>query len=221
MYKLIKLYPGSENLGFETEENMSSFPEFWEPCIKVGDKVVVLPEDRFYYNSEKECIATVESVKETSLKYSIRYDTGYINSYDLVRLATPKEIEESKLMKVGDFFVSGNNLYEILEINSNSTHVCELGNEPFIYNYDIGYISMVYKKATKEQIEKGKEESSITIVGYKPKVEGSLIAFGCNQFTKEQLLAYKHLLKLGHGRNITVLGVDITSTMLNKLINKL
>jgi hypothetical protein len=62
---------------------------------------------------------------------------------------------------------------------------------------------------------------AIQIGQYEAKVEGGNIAFGCQQFTKEELQAIRKLFNQEIDATIKIRGVDITEHMLARLIGKL
>ena len=62
---------------------------------------------------------------------------------------------------------------------------------------------------------------AVQIAGYEAKVEGGNIAFGCQQFTKEELQAICKLFNPEIDATIQIRGVDITNHMLARLIAKL
>lgn len=74
-----------------------NLPYWTEEDYKVGDWVVVLPEDTCYYNSEKgpQKIAEIRG-KGATLPYSLEFSNGDTNSYKLIRRATKEEIDNLK-----------------------------------------------------------------------------------------------------------------------------
>lgn len=62
---------------------------------------------------------------------------------------------------------------------------------------------------------------TVQFKNYKSKVEGNTIAFGCQKFTKEELLAYKKLLNKEIGATIKIGNKEVTVEILDKLIKKL
>jgi hypothetical protein len=75
---------------------------------------------------------------------------------------------------------------------------------------------MEIRKATEEEIRKATE---VTINDYTAKKEGELIAFGCQKFTSNELVAYKKLLNSSIKAQIQIYGVYVTEEMLDKLLN--
>lgn len=69
---------------------------------KIGDWVVVLPEDEYYHNCEQgqaqQIIQIHHNRHENSkeLLYLLRFKDGRFNSYRIVRNATEEEIEQAK-----------------------------------------------------------------------------------------------------------------------------
>jgi len=61
--------------------------------FKVGDWVVVLEEDNFYSNSEK-CPQKLMEIKKYNLPYRLLFKDGHNNSYEKIRHATEKEMQE-------------------------------------------------------------------------------------------------------------------------------
>ena len=74
---------------------------------------------------------------------------------------------------------------------------------------------MEIRKATKEEIEKA---TKVVINDYTAKKEGELIAFGCQKFTSNELMAYKKLLNSTINAQINIHGVNVTEEMLDKLL---
>lgn len=87
--------------------------------FKEGDWVVVLPEDRDYYNCEKclQKIASINNYGSNDVWYSLLFKNGTTNSYQKIRMATEKEInaKEQKRnlldkvkekFRIGDSFIS-------------------------------------------------------------------------------------------------------------------
>ena len=74
---------------------------------------------------------------------------------------------------------------------------------------------MEIRKATKEEIRKATE---VTINDYTAKKEGELIAFGCQKFTSNELMAYKKLLNSTINAQLNIHGVNVTEEMLDKLL---
>ena len=61
--------------------------------FKIGDWVVVLEEDGFYINSEK-CPQKLIGIGGYSLPYRLLFKDGHNNSYEKIRHATEKEMQE-------------------------------------------------------------------------------------------------------------------------------
>lgn len=62
---------------------------------------------------------------------------------------------------------------------------------------------------------------TIQFKNYRSKVKGNTIAFGCQKFTKEELLAYKKLLNKEIGATIKIGNKEVTVEILDELIKKL
>ena len=62
--------------------------------FKVGDLVVVLPEDDYYYNCEKGKAQKIYKTYDQKLKYGLKFKDGSTNAYAKVRKATQVEIDE-------------------------------------------------------------------------------------------------------------------------------
>lgn len=83
--------------------------ETWEPVyeeeFKVGDWVVVLPNDPCYSNLKGGAQKIIEINDFPSLPYTLSFKNGNRNSYSLIRKATKKEIEEAltTVVNMGSF----------------------------------------------------------------------------------------------------------------------
>lgn len=73
------------------EKALEYVRSFYGPEFKIGDLVVVLPEDEFYHNSEKRA-QKITQITETF--YVLEFQDGTTNAYTKIRHATPEEIEE-------------------------------------------------------------------------------------------------------------------------------
>jgi len=75
-----------------------------EEKFKVGDWVVVLPEDKYFCNCEQNIAQQIDELQEGELPYVLKFRDGHTNSHAEVRLATPKEIEavKTKTFKLGE-----------------------------------------------------------------------------------------------------------------------
>ena len=62
--------------------------------FNVGDWVVVLEEDDYYSNSEKCPQKLVKILKEYELPYRLSFKDGHTNTYEKIRHATEKEMQE-------------------------------------------------------------------------------------------------------------------------------
>lgn len=70
-------------------------------------------------------------------------------------------------------------------------------------------------------ISEKEEEKPVEISGYTAEVKNNTVAFGCQQFTIEQLETYQDLLErkqFGVNAKITINDTDITSDMIGKLL---
>lgn len=116
-------------------------------------------------------------------------------------------IGEEKNQYVNGFGWEKDLIFKITKIKS--------GNIAFGGKNDNGVFFNYLRLATPAEIE---SYNSLIIDSYKVEIKGNLVCFGCNEFTKEQLQAYKHLLELNHVIQ-TINGTKITSTMVDKLIS--
>lgn len=73
----------------ELEEKVKKENEF-----KVGDLVVVLPEDAHYHNSAQGKAQEIVEVRSFVLPYVLSFADGSTNSYRLIRKATQAEIDK-------------------------------------------------------------------------------------------------------------------------------
>lgn len=63
---------------------------------KVGDWVVVLPEDPYYFNCEQGCAQQIADIDfNRKLPYRLRFSNKSTNEYSKIRLATPEEIKKA------------------------------------------------------------------------------------------------------------------------------
>ena len=73
---------------------------------KVGDWVVVLPEDGFYHNCEQGCAQQIVDIDfNRRLPYRLRFSDKSCNTYSKIRLATPEEIKKAitKELPIGKY----------------------------------------------------------------------------------------------------------------------
>lgn len=71
------------------------FEPVYKEEFKIGDWVVVLETDEFYYNSEKCAQQIIEINYYSSEPYLLNFKYKGSNSYKQIRLATQEEIEEA------------------------------------------------------------------------------------------------------------------------------
>ena len=99
--------------------------------FKVGDWVVVLPEDKFYDNAEKDKPQLLKEINNFSLPYVLKFQDGHTNSYLKIRKATKEEIdsmnkvEKHEMLKEGRWY-SGtltDSLYFAAKVKDN--HITE------------------------------------------------------------------------------------------------
>ena len=63
---------------------------------KVGDWVVVLPEDPYYFNCEQGCAQQIADIDfNSNLPYRLKFSNKSTNEYSKIRLATPEEIKKA------------------------------------------------------------------------------------------------------------------------------
>ena len=63
---------------------------------KVGDWVVVLPEDPYYHNCEQGCAQQIADIDfNRDLPYRLKFSNKSLNEYSKIRLATPEEIKKA------------------------------------------------------------------------------------------------------------------------------
>ena len=73
---------------------------------KVGDWVVVLPEDTYYHNCEQGCAQQIVNIDfNRSLPYRLRFSNKSCNDYFKIRLATLEEIKKAitKELPIGKY----------------------------------------------------------------------------------------------------------------------
>lgn len=75
--------------------------------------------------------------------------------------------------------------------------------------------------ATEEEIATAKKSKRVKIAEFESEKVGENIKFGCQSFTRDQLLAYKKLLNGNINATIEIKRTKITLKMLDKLINQL
>ena len=89
--------------------------------FKVGDWVVVLPIDNYYYNAEKDKAQKITEVHGGYLPYQLLFSDGNTNSYEHIRKATQAEIDEvigvksETMFRKGDYIVILNKPNGILD----------------------------------------------------------------------------------------------------------
>jgi len=114
VYKQKGELTGSDTINFE-EDSLGSktngwSKEFFKPStreaydaqfkkqedFKVGDWVVVLPEDSYFKNSEKcaQRIRSIDPSPKNTLPYQLEFKNGSTNTYKKIRKATPEEIAD-------------------------------------------------------------------------------------------------------------------------------
>lgn len=80
-----------------------------KPVFKIGDWVVVLPEDEFYYNCDKENAQQITSIDSLNDRtpYSLNFPDGGTNSYAKVRKATAAEIKAATIARENLYKMAG------------------------------------------------------------------------------------------------------------------
>jgi len=147
---------------------------------------------------------------------------------DLKQMELDEAVKQSGL-KIGDKGVFDGLTYStsIWEYGATSTYFLD----SFGY-YEVSGFEYYNNKPCAKVIRTGESEGvkyyftldqygAVQIAGYEAKVEGGNIAFGCQQFTKEELQAIRKLFNPGIDATIQIRGVDITNHMLARLIAKL
>lgn len=102
-YKLIRQYPGSEELGATTTDDMSKFPEFWEevkePC-KVGDYVIT----KDYSDDYDGKVLKISTIDREYCYFTPCNDSEHNFAIKhILRKATPEEIQKYQEIKIGGY----------------------------------------------------------------------------------------------------------------------
>lgn len=84
------------------EKALEYVRNYIEPEFKIGDLVVVLPEDEHYYNSEKGVQPLLKYEENYPPPFGLGFRDGSIKWYEKIRHATPEEIEEYKNPRLPD-----------------------------------------------------------------------------------------------------------------------
>lgn len=106
---LFEIMPKDFTPTVETPDTVALIAEQWVP--KVGDWVVVLPEDSFYYNCEQDKAQQIKSISIHNPCYFLSFSNGDTNSYSKIRKALPHEIPVEKKVTVEEL-VSKNKTVE-------------------------------------------------------------------------------------------------------------
>jgi hypothetical protein len=75
--------------------------------FKVGDWVVVLPTDQYYFNAEQDKAQKLNRIKDNGLPYQLLFSNDSTNSYEHIRKATQAEIDEVTGVKSETMFRKG------------------------------------------------------------------------------------------------------------------
>jgi hypothetical protein len=89
--------------------------------FRVGDWVVVLPTDNWYFNAEQDKAQKLKQIRDDGLPYQLLFPDGSTNSYKHIRKATQAEIDKvigvksETMFKKGDYIVILNKPNGILD----------------------------------------------------------------------------------------------------------
>jgi hypothetical protein len=224
-YKLIKEFPNSPSLGTIQEfPDNNSWSEYWELVeeLKVGSYVVIL-------DSASTSFAASLKGKTTQITeihkgyFHCPEDLRRLGIYSKdCRLATEKEILDYNSLKEGDTVI----LFKHRPGSSYTSKINSIGTiRRFISNregFELKEAGGIWytedcRKATPEEI---RNNEKLSIGGYELAMTNKLANFGCQSFTLSELQAYKRLVQDPINTKLSIHGTDITSELLDKIIER-
>ena len=153
---------------------------------------------------------------------------------EIASLPDLKQMELDEAVKQSGLKIGDKGVFEGLTY---STSIWDYGATSTLFldsyeSYEVSGFEYYNNKPCAKVIHTGESEGvkyyftldqfeAVQIAGYEAKVEGGNIAFGCQQFTKEELQAICKLFNPWIDATIQIRGVDITNHMLARLIGKL
>ena len=217
-------------------KNHGNFPRWaiensqdWEeikPEFKVGDIVHIVQADicSTKHNYFGEIIRLKAHNIYPILVKTNRDITGYTEIYcSEVRLATSEEILQYNKPKVGDWVVCLTYRHNDFK----DPFIVDKIEGKFLYHKSgCNRYSHDFRKATPEEIQAYKESQELTIGNYKLEIiVGDRLGmdkakFGCQQFDINELRTIRRLFDSNIQAKVNILGVDITSEFLDKIIAK-
>ena len=227
-------------------KNHGNFPRWaiensqdWEeikPEFKVGDIVHIVQADicSTKHNYFGEIIRLKAHNIYPILVKTNRDITGYTEIYcSEVRLATSEEILEYNKPKKGDYMIhiahdtqywTMGKIFQFgaYDFSTNDEMIFELKNNKI---YSARAYTKNCRKATPEEIQAYKESQELRIGEHKLEIiqDGNFTnkaKFGCQQFDINELRTIRRLFDSNIQAKVNILGVDITSEFLDKIIAK-
>jgi len=130
-----------------------------------------------------------------------------------------KETQLSHLLMLGDCIEYKGTVAKVVKINTDHRIMIDrkFDNMHTDFHPD-SIVGKAIQRATKSEYD---SQDEIIIATYKAEVADNKVAFGCQNFTKDELKAIYKLFNSEIRAKITIRGVDIQSGMIQSLINKL
>lgn len=187
----------SKNLVFHNHDcspsTVYNLPEQWNEAIEAFTKI----------KNTKE--VSEESIKKSGLKIGDRIFQNL--SYHCSQWTDKEWGVGNGFGDHGGYKISS---FEVYTDCAGTSKECAVVNSTGTYRQEIKYYFPL--EQFKERVE---------FKSYSAQVEGNTIAFGCQKFTKEEILAYKKLLNKEIGATIKIGNKEVTVEILEKLIKKL